>query len=34
MTVVEIAKDFAETGINNYVQSFAMTTSRLWKHNL
>ena len=34
MTVAEIAKNFPETGINNYVQSFDETTSRLWQHNL
>ena len=28
--VTKSAKKFAETGINNYVQSFCETTSRLW----
>ena len=33
-TISEIAKNFAKTCINNYVQSFCETTSRLWRHKL
>ena len=29
-TVAEIAKSFAKIGINDYIQSFCETTSRLW----
>ena len=30
MTDTEIAKCFATIGINDYIQSFCETTSRLW----
>ena len=33
-TVAEVAKNSAETGVNNYVQSFSETTFRLWRHDL
>ena len=34
MTVAKIEKNFAKTGINDYIQSFCETTSRLWWYNL
>ena len=33
-TVAKIAKNFTMTGINNYVQSFYETRSKLWRHDL
>ena len=33
-TVAKIAKNFDETGYNNYVQSFCETLFRLWQHDL
>ena len=32
--VAKIAKNFAENGVNNYIQSFCETTFRLWWHDL
>ena len=33
-TVSKVPKISAETGVNNYVQSFSETTFRLWRHDL